>query len=95
MRSWWGWGDVEEALSDGETQALAARVATLLPGHDLTDHQPPDPGALGLAPRGSPRRRRWPGCARPTSSIAPGMRAARHFATSHATCRAASTMSPI
>lgn len=50
MRSWWGWGDVEEALSDGETQALAARVATLLPGHDLTDHQPPDPGALGLAP---------------------------------------------
>ncbi|ORB86081.1 FAD-binding oxidoreductase [Mycobacterium kansasii] len=49
MRSWWGWGDVEEALSGDEAQALAARVATLLPGHDLTDHQPPDPGALGLA----------------------------------------------
>ncbi|WP_099223130.1 FAD-binding oxidoreductase [Mycobacterium persicum] len=50
MRSWWGWGDVEDALSQAETQALAERVAALLPGHDLTDHQPPDPTALGLAP---------------------------------------------
>ncbi|KZS62492.1 FAD-binding oxidoreductase [Mycobacterium ostraviense] len=50
MRSWWGWGDVEDALSQAETQALAERVAALLPDHDLTDHQPPDPTALGVAP---------------------------------------------
>ncbi|KAA1249023.1 FAD-binding oxidoreductase [Mycobacterium simiae] len=50
MRSWWGWGNVEDALSEKETQALASRVAALLPGHDLTDHQPPDPVALKLAP---------------------------------------------
>jgi alkyldihydroxyacetonephosphate synthase len=49
VRSWWGWGTVEEALSDHETQALTARVAGLIPGHDLTDHPPPDPRALDLA----------------------------------------------
>ena len=55
MRSWWGWGTVEDALSEPETRDLVARVATLLPGHDLTDHQAPDPNALGLAtPRITP-----------------------------------------
>src|SRR6516225_7266092 len=55
MRSWWGWGTVEEALSEQETRDLVARVATLLPGNDLTEHQPPDPNALGLAtPRITP-----------------------------------------
>jgi len=49
MRSWWGWGNVEEALSEPETQDLTARVSALLPGHDLTDHAPPDPKELGLA----------------------------------------------
>jgi alkyldihydroxyacetonephosphate synthase len=49
MRSWWGWGTVDEALSEQETHDLASRVAALLPGHDLTDHPPPDPNALGLA----------------------------------------------
>ncbi|QUR66750.1 FAD-binding oxidoreductase [Mycobacterium spongiae] len=55
MRSWWGWGAVEEALSEQETHALVSRLAALMPGHDLTDHQPPDPAALGLAaPRINP-----------------------------------------
>jgi alkyldihydroxyacetonephosphate synthase len=55
MRSWWGWGTVEDALSEQETRDLVARVAGLLPGHNLTDHQPPDPNKLGLAkPRVNP-----------------------------------------
>src|SRR5690242_11479856 len=55
MRSWWGWGTVEDALSEHETRELIARVAALLPGHDLTDHPPPDPHMLGLAePRVAP-----------------------------------------
>ncbi|GAB7146303.1 FAD-binding oxidoreductase [Mycobacterium riyadhense] len=55
MRSWWGWGTVEDALSEQETRDLESRVATLLPGHDLTDHRPPNPNELGLAaPRIAP-----------------------------------------
>jgi alkyldihydroxyacetonephosphate synthase len=55
MRSWWGWGNVEDALSEQETHDLVSRVAALLPGHDLTDHQPPDPNTLGLSnPRINP-----------------------------------------
>jgi alkyldihydroxyacetonephosphate synthase len=49
MRSWWGWGTVEDSLTERETNALVSRVSALLPGHDLTDHPPPDPNALGLA----------------------------------------------
>lgn len=48
MRSWWGWGTIEEALTEQETRDLVARVSAMLPGHDLTDHRPPDPNALGL-----------------------------------------------
>lgn len=47
-RSWWGWGDVDQAVAGAEQEALAARVAGLLPGHDLTDHLPPDPRRLGI-----------------------------------------------
>ena len=55
MRSWWGWGASEDALSEQETRELVSRVAAMLPGHDLTDHRPPDPNALGLAtPRITP-----------------------------------------
>jgi alkyldihydroxyacetonephosphate synthase len=54
-RSWWGWGTVEDALSEQETRDLVSRVATLLPGHDLTDHRPPHPNALEwAAPRVTP-----------------------------------------
>jgi alkyldihydroxyacetonephosphate synthase len=48
-RSWWGWGTVEEALSKQETRDLVSRMAALLPGHDLTDHPPPDPTEFGFA----------------------------------------------
>ncbi len=55
MRSWWGWGTLEQALTEQETKDLVARVAAMLPGHDLTDHRPPDPNALGLpGPRITP-----------------------------------------
>ncbi|OSC43221.1 FAD-binding oxidoreductase [Mycobacterium decipiens] len=55
MRSWWGWGTVEDALSERETRELVSRVAALLSGADLTDHPPPDPTALGVAaPRITP-----------------------------------------
>jgi alkyldihydroxyacetonephosphate synthase len=55
VRSWWGWGTVEEALTEPETREVESRVSTLLPEHDLTDHRPPDPTTFGLAaPRISP-----------------------------------------
>ena len=47
-RSWWGWGNVEDALSESETREYVARIATMLPGHDLTDHAPPKPDELAL-----------------------------------------------
>jgi alkyldihydroxyacetonephosphate synthase len=49
-RSWWGWGDVEQAVSGTERDALVSRVAALLPDADLTDHAPPHSVELG-APR--------------------------------------------
>ncbi|MBW0016631.1 MAG: FAD-binding oxidoreductase [Mycobacterium sp.] len=55
MRSWWGWGTVEDALSERETAQLVSRAAALLPGHDLSDHPPPDPSALGPAGPMKPR----------------------------------------
>ena len=55
MRSWWGWGTVEQALSEQETRDLVSRVSAMLPGQDLTDHPPPDPNELGVAaPRIAP-----------------------------------------
>src|SRR5690349_48524 len=54
-RSWWGWGSVGEAVTDREADELTARVSGLLPGHDLTDHEPPKPGDLAVpAPRVTP-----------------------------------------
>jgi alkyldihydroxyacetonephosphate synthase len=54
-RSWWGWGTEEAAVTGAEADALATRVAALLPGHDLSDHAPPDPRTLPVpAPRISP-----------------------------------------
>ncbi|WP_408909757.1 FAD-binding oxidoreductase [Streptomyces luteolus] len=54
-RSWWGWGTDAAQLGPEETAALVGRVAALLPGHDLTDHPPPDPLTLGVPkPRVTP-----------------------------------------
>jgi alkyldihydroxyacetonephosphate synthase len=52
VRSWWGWGTDEAAVTGAELAALTDRVAALLPAADLTDHRPPDPAELDLpAPR--------------------------------------------
>ena len=51
-RSWWGWGHVEDALSDEECAQLTDRVRALIPDADLTVHDPPDPHDITLpAPR--------------------------------------------
>ncbi|MEV6341377.1 FAD-binding oxidoreductase [Nocardia vinacea] len=47
-RSWWGWGNVEDAVVGAEREALTARVAAILPGADLTPHEPPSVESLGL-----------------------------------------------
>lgn len=49
-RSWWGWGNVEDALSPGECAALTSRVAAALPGADLSEHVAPDPRSLPVSP---------------------------------------------
>jgi alkyldihydroxyacetonephosphate synthase len=49
-RSWWGWGNVEDAVTGAEAEELVARVAALLPDHDFTEHAPPALGALDLRP---------------------------------------------
>lgn len=47
-RSWWGWGNVEDAVVGAELDALTARVAAVLPEADLTPHEPPSVESLGL-----------------------------------------------
>ncbi len=49
-RSWWGWGTVAQALTTEESDTLVARISTLLPTHDFTDHRPPDPRTLDVPP---------------------------------------------
>ncbi|MFA1540702.1 FAD-binding oxidoreductase [Actinomadura monticuli] len=51
-RSWWGWGNLEDAVTGAERKALIGRVAALLPDAELVDHRPPDIGELGV---GAPR----------------------------------------
>ncbi|MFJ8911244.1 FAD-binding oxidoreductase [Amycolatopsis sp. NPDC102389] len=54
-RSWWGWGTTDGELSQEESDTLVARTSGVLPGHDFTDHVPPDPSDLDLpAPRVRP-----------------------------------------
>ena len=45
-RSWWGWGDVDEAVDAAEAADLVERVAALAPEHDFTVHGPPSPESL-------------------------------------------------
>ncbi|WP_205304898.1 FAD-binding oxidoreductase [Nocardioides sp. 616] len=47
-RSWWGWGNVEDAVTGAEAEELVARVAAFMPDHDFTPHDPPSPEDLGL-----------------------------------------------
>ncbi|MBL1082427.1 FAD-binding oxidoreductase [Streptomyces actinomycinicus] len=46
-RSWWGWGNDEDAVRGAELNELLGRVRALMPG-ELTDHRPPDIASLGL-----------------------------------------------
>ena len=48
MRSWWGWGNVEDAVTGAERDALTARVAAVLPDADLTVHAPPAVSELAV-----------------------------------------------
>lgn len=50
-RSWWGWGNIEDALSEREIQRLTGSIATLLPDADLTEHTAPEPRDIPLAER--------------------------------------------
>lgn len=50
MRSWWGWGNDEDALSGVELDTLIRRASAALPGVELTGHQPPAVADLDLAP---------------------------------------------
>ncbi|ANZ38831.1 FAD-linked oxidase [Lentzea guizhouensis] len=47
-RSWWGWGNVEHAVTPEERQKLVDRVRAVLPNADLTLHDPPDPETLTI-----------------------------------------------
>jgi alkyldihydroxyacetonephosphate synthase len=48
VRSWWGWGTDDAAVTGAELAALTERVAGLLPDADLTDHAPPSATELNL-----------------------------------------------
>lgn len=48
-RSWWGWGNVEDAVVRAERAELTQRVAGMLPGADLTPHEPPPLEAFEVA----------------------------------------------
>ncbi|OIJ63995.1 FAD-binding oxidoreductase [Streptomyces mangrovisoli] len=47
-RSWWGWGNVEDAVRGAEREELTRRSAALLPDADLTVHRPPPVEAFGV-----------------------------------------------
>lgn len=47
-RSWWGWGNVEDAVSGRERAELTRRTAQLLPGADLTVHEAPAIASFGV-----------------------------------------------
>ncbi|MGH3563460.1 MAG: FAD-binding oxidoreductase, partial [Mycobacterium sp.] len=49
-RSWWGWGDVEDAVRPDERQGLLQRVKQLLADADLSMHQPPAVQSLDVPP---------------------------------------------
>jgi alkyldihydroxyacetonephosphate synthase len=49
-RSWWGWGEVGKAVRGAEADDLVRRASALLPDHDFTTHEPPDPASLDVPP---------------------------------------------
>ncbi|WP_112274829.1 FAD-binding oxidoreductase [Lentzea terrae] len=49
-RSWWGWGNVEDAVTPAERRELVSRVRAVLPDADLSFHAAPDPSSLDVPP---------------------------------------------
>ncbi|QKW10112.1 FAD-binding oxidoreductase [Streptomyces sp. NA04227] len=47
-RSWWGWGNVEDAVTGAERDELTRRTAQLLPCADPTVHEAPPIEAFGV-----------------------------------------------
>jgi len=47
-RSWWGWGNVDDAVAGEELRELVGRVAALLPDAELTAHEPPPVEAFAV-----------------------------------------------
>jgi alkyldihydroxyacetonephosphate synthase len=60
-RSWWAWGNVEDAVAGDELRQLLGRVAALLPDARLEGHEPPPVEAFAV-----PRSR-----VRPPATLAP------------------------
>lgn len=51
-RSWWGWGNVEDAVTGPEREELTRRTAQLLPDADLTVHPAPPIASFDVAASG-------------------------------------------
>jgi alkyldihydroxyacetonephosphate synthase len=49
-RSWWGWGYLDDAVGADERETLLARIRALVPGADLTRHEPPGVHELDVPP---------------------------------------------
>ncbi|MEV6193066.1 FAD-binding oxidoreductase [Streptomyces sp. NPDC051920] len=49
-RSWWGWGNVEDAVTGAKRAELTRRTAELLPDADLTVHAAPPVESFDVAP---------------------------------------------
>ena len=95
-RSWWGWGNVEDAVSGGELVARPDGSAPLLAGRRLDRARAPAVEDLEVpASSGPAARPRWPPCVRadPTDR-ARAQLTARRSATSYATCRPAGAPCP-
>ena len=90
MRSWWGWGRVDQAL-DGEQMpgARRERVGRLLPLDGAVTPVPD--GSTAAAGPNPARRRRWPPSSPRTTTTGRRTPTARRTATSSGRCRAAST----
>lgn len=66
-RSWWGWGNVDDAVTGSEKEELLNRVRLLLPDADLSTHEPPRSPTSPSPPLASRRRHPWV-ISRPTTS---------------------------
>ena len=47
-RSWWGWGNVEDAVTGEELRQLTGRVSSMLPNAELEAHEAPPVESFGV-----------------------------------------------